>query len=73
MTLDPIIDLLRASLEEQVPVRIFIRGAELGGTVTRIGEAAVELVNKGARGAVRLMNIDAVVLGAHGEAAPIKP
>lgn len=67
MANDPIYALLRASLEEQVPLTIFLRGNTVEGVVKSLDESAVELESEGRRIAVRWQSVDGAALAEHGE------
>jgi hypothetical protein len=57
---DPLVDLLSASLAEQTPVTVYIRGVRADGVVVHLGDDTVELRHQGERMVVRLDRIDAV-------------
>lgn len=61
MSADPIIDMLRASMEEELPIKIYINGHALEGTVIELDMVgSVHLINKAERIVLYTQKIDAV-------------
>lgn len=69
MAVDPLLSLLRASLEEQVPVALHLRGSVVTGIVVDLDETTVLVRHGHAYGAVRFAAIDAVIMQPHAEPA----
>jgi sRNA-binding regulator protein Hfq len=57
---DPVHEFLSASCNEQLPVTIYFNCHHLTGTVTAIGEDAVEVRQENRRSVIRMETISAV-------------
>jgi sRNA-binding regulator protein Hfq len=57
---EPLLDLLRASLSEHTPVAVYFRSGRVDGVVAHLDDATVEIRHEGSRTIVRLALIDAV-------------
>ncbi len=57
---DPVEEVLRAALQDQVPLTVFVAGAQLKGVVARLEGGIVDLREGAERTTVRIDRIDAV-------------